>query len=197
MHSVKKKKKPVLFLSTSVLESRRDKLHCKTNVYDKTDNTHYRCSVCLGINCISGAPLIGCNAVKLSMMDLPQTSDSRCNEIWNISERRRAIVVMITCMCPSTRTSEFHSGGQSVSQFRYLSFLSKPPLLRCPVRLFLCAHTLLVMFRAAGECAHTILDIAEISTSTRPFNMRQYKVVALIVFRCVIEHIYICIVIFI
>lgn len=90
---------------------------------------------------------------------------------------------MITCVCPSTKTSEFHSGGQSVSQFRYLSFLSKPPRLRCPVRLFLlCAHTLLVMFRAAGECAYTILDIAEISISTRPFNMRQYKVVTVIVF---------------
>lgn len=105
---------------------------------------------------------------------------------------------MITCVCPSTKTSEFHSGGQSVSQFRYLSFLSKPPRLRCPVRLFLlCAHTLLVMFRAAGECAYTILDIAEISISTRPFNMRQYKLVTVIVFIRVTEHVYICIALFI
>lgn len=87
-------KKKTLFLSTSALRARmlarRLRLHCKINVYDKIDNTHYCCSMCLGINSISGAPLIGCNAVKISMMDLPQTSESRFSESWNISVRRRS-----------------------------------------------------------------------------------------------------------
>ncbi len=73
-----KKKRSVPFHLRSREQARRLKLHCKTNVYYKIDKTHYCSFVCLGINSISGgAPLIGCNAVKISMMDLPLTSESR------------------------------------------------------------------------------------------------------------------------
>lgn len=91
MHSVKKKIPFCSFHLRSRKQVRGLRLHCKTNIYGKIDNTHYCCSLCLSINSISGAPLIGCNAVKISMMDLPQRNESRFNEIWNIRERRRTL----------------------------------------------------------------------------------------------------------
>lgn len=87
MHSVKQEITLCSFPPPFSVQKLR--LHGKINVSDKIENTHYCCSVCLGINSISGVPLIGGEAVKMSMMDLPQASESRFNEIWNIGETRR------------------------------------------------------------------------------------------------------------
>lgn len=87
------------------------------------------------------------------------------------------------------QTSDLHSEEHFDSRFCENQRVSVVPLgyfFSARTRLWWCSERL--WFRAAGECAYTIWVIAEISISTRPFNMRQYKV-AEIVSRHIIEHI--------